>query len=299
MKMKSKSISDMGINVVIRIILFLSALLCLYPFYYIFIYSISLPSEAAKAGFYILPAGFSLVNYQQMLVRKEIYNSLLISVLRTVIGTGLTVFCSSLFGYLVTKKELIFRRFFYRTIVITMYLNASLIPIYLTYKALHLKDSFLVYVIPGAVSAFFVILIKTYIESLPAALEESAMMDGAKYWRIFINIILPLCGPILATVAIFAAVGQWNSWQDNFFFVSNSKLKVLQLVLWEILNSAQTLADSARNGSQVDVSNMANRVSPISIRMTITMITTLPIILVYPFLQRYFIKGILIGAVKG
>lgn len=299
MKMKSKSISDMGINVVIRIILFLSALLCLYPFYYIFIYSISLPSEAAKAGFYILPAGFSLVNYQQMLVRKEIYNSLLISVLRTVIGTGLTVFCSSLFGYLVTKKELIFRRFFYRTIVITMYLNASLIPIYLTYKALHLKDSFLVYVIPGAVSAFFVILIKTYIESLPAALEESAMMDGAKYWRIFISIILPLCGPILATVAIFAAVGQWNSWQDNFFFVSNSKLKVLQLVLWEFLNSSQTLADSARKGGQMDVSSLANRVSPISIRMTITMITTLPIILVYPFLQRYFIKGILIGAVKG
>jgi putative aldouronate transport system permease protein len=297
--MKSKSAGDMGIDIIIRIILFLSALLCLYPFYYIFIYSISLPSEAAKANFYILPAGFSLINYQQLLVKKEIFNSMLISVLRTVIGTGLTLFCSSLFGYLVTKKELIFRRFFYRTIVITMYLNASLIPIYLTYKMLHLSNTFFVYVIPGAVSAFFVILIKTYIESLPASLEESAMIDGAKYWRIFISIILPLCGPILATVAIFAAVTHWNSWQDNFFFVSNSKLKVLQLVLWEILNSAQTLADSAKKGGQVDVSSMANKVSPISIRMTITMITTLPIILVYPFLQRYFIKGILIGAVKG
>lgn len=297
--MGSRSVKDIGIDSIIYIVLFLAALLCLYPFYYIFIYTISSPGEAAKGGIYLLPAGFSLVNYQQILAKKEIFNAALISILRTVVGTGLTVFCSSLFGYLVTKKELIFRRFFYRAIVITMYLNAGLIPTYLIYKALHLNNNFLVYIIPGAVSAFYVILIKTYIESLPVALEESAMMDGARYWRIFIKIILPLCIPILATVAIFAAVGQWNSWQDNFFFVSNSKLKVLQLVLWEILNSAQSLADSAKSGGQANVSEMANRVSPVSIRMTISMITTLPIILVYPFLQRYFIKGILIGAVKG
>lgn len=299
MKKRSSSISDRGIDAIIHIVLFLLALVCIYPFYYIFIYSISLPGEAGRGGFYLLPAGFSLINYQQMLIKKDIYNSTLISVLRTVAGTGLTLFCSSLFGYLVTKEKLIFRRFFYRTIVITMYLNASLIPIYLTYKFLHLTNNFLVYVIPGAVSAFYVILIKTYIESLPAALEESAMMDGAKYWRIYSSIILPLCGPILATVAIFAAVTQWNTWQDNFFFATSSKLKVLQLVLWELLNNAQSAADSAKQGAQVNAGDMANRITPVSIRMTISMITTLPIILVYPFLQRYFIKGILIGAVKG
>lgn len=256
-----------------------------------------MPGDAARGGFYFLPPKLSLVNYQKLLVRSDIYSSTLISILRTVIGTGLTVFCSSLFGYLVTKKQLIFRKFIYRFLVITMYLNASLIPYYITMKRLHLTNNFLIYILPSAVVAFYVILIKTYIEQLPAALEESAMIDGAKYWRIFSSIILPLCGPIIATITIFAAVNQWNSWQDNFFFVSNNKLNVLQFQLYQILNSAQLAASNAKSG-QIN-SNVSNTMTPISIRMTITMITTIPIMVVYPLLQRHFIKGILIGAVKG
>ncbi len=294
--MKSKKVDLF--NIVNYIILSLFAVICFYPFYYIFIYSVSMPGDAARGGFYLLPPKFSLVNYQQLLVRQDIYSSALVSLLRTVIGTSLTVFCSSLLGYLVTKKRLIFRKFIYRAIVITMYLNAGLIPFYITMKTLHLTNNFLIYVLPSAVSAFYVILIKTYIEQLPVAMEESAMIDGASYWRIFTKIILPVCGPIIATVAIFAAVGQWNTWQDNFFYISNSKLNVLQFELWRILNSAQNAAANAQQTGQIDT-NLAKNMTPVSIRMTITMITTIPIMIVYPALQRYFIKGILIGAVKG
>ncbi len=216
------------------------------------------------------------------------------------LGTGLTVFCSALFGYLVTKDKLRFRRFFYRAVVITMYLNAGLIPTYILYKKLHLINSFLVYILPGAVSGYYVILIKTYIESLPASLEEAAMLDGASHMRSFLSVILPLCKPILATVAVFCAVGQWNAWQDNFFYVSSGDLRVLQLELWEMLNSAKALAQAAQSGGNIGgLMAQAQQLTPTSVRMTITMITTLPIICVYPFLQRYFTKGMLIGAVKG
>ena len=183
--------------------------------------------------------------------KSNIFHAAFISVARTVLGTGLTVFCSALFGYLVTKDKLRFRRFFYRAVVITMYLNAGLIPTYILYKKLHLINSFLVYILPGAVSGYYVILIKTYIESLPASLEEAAMLDGASHMRSFLSVILPLCKPILATVAVFCAVGQWNAWQDNFFYVSSGDLRVLQLELWEMLNSAKALAQAAQSGGNI------------------------------------------------
>ena len=263
-------------------------------------YSSSNPELAAKTTITFLPAGFSLATYARLLSKSNIFHAAFISVARTVLGTGLTVFCSALFGYLVTKDKLRFRRFFYRAVVITMYLNAGLIPTYILYKKLHLINSFLVYILPGAVSGYYVILIKTYIESLPASLEEAAMLDGASHMRSFLSVILPLCKPILATVAVFCAVGQWNAWQDNFFYVSSGDLRVLQLELWEMLNSAKALAQAAQSGGNIGgLMVQAQQLTPTSVRMTITMITTLPIICVYPFLQRYFTKGMLIGAVKG
>lgn len=298
--MYKRKIRDYVVDAVLYILLGIFAFLCLYPFYYIFIYSISNPELTAKTTITFLPAGFSLATYARLLSKSNIFHAAFISVARTVLGTGLTVFCSALFGYLVTKDKLRFRRFFYRAVVITMYLNAGLIPTYILYKKLHLINSFLVYILPGAVSGYYVILIKTYIESLPASLEEAAMLDGASHMRSFLSVILPLCKPILATVAVFCAVGQWNAWQDNFFYVSSGDLRVLQLELWEMLNSAKALAQAAQSGGNIGgLMAQAQQLTPTSVRMTITMITTLPIICVYPFLQRYFTKGMLIGAVKG
>jgi len=284
----------------INYFIFLSfAFICIYPFYYIFIFSLSDPQESVKGGIYLIPKGLTLFNYISVLKLKGIPGAVVVSVARSVIGTAVTVFSCSIFGYALSKKELIFRKFFYRMVVITMYLNAGLIPWYITMRAIKLQNNFLLYILPWAVSGFYLILIKTYIEQLPPSMEESAMIGGANYFIIFIKIIIPLSLPVLATVAVFSAVNQWNAWSDNFFLVRNPKLQTLQLILLTYLKQSESLA---RNISSMDhelLSKRATALTPIAVRMTITMVATLPIVFVYPFLQRYFVKGIMLGAVKG
>jgi len=277
------------------VFLFSMVIICLYPFYYIFIYSISIPAEVAKGGMYFFPRGFTLDNYGVLFRLQDMSTAAIVSVSRTIVGTAITLFASSMFAYALTKSNLRFRKMMYRVTLSTMYVNAGIIPWYITMKSIGLKDNFLLYVIPSAVSAFFLILIKTYIEQLPSSMEESAMMDGAGVFTVFTRIIFPLCVPVLAVVAIFSAVGQWNTWTDNFFLAPN--LPTLQLVLLTYLTdqSASMMAMQSNMGGNITVME----VTPRSIRMTITMVVTLPIILVYPFFQRYFISGIMLGAVKG
>jgi ABC-type glycerol-3-phosphate transport system permease component len=283
-------------NVLNNLIMAVFAFVCVYPFYYIFIYSISDPDKA-MSGIAFLPKGFTTANYEMLLKLQDIPNALFVSVSRTVLGTIITIVCCTFFAYLMTITYMWHRKFIYRFAIITMYFNAGIIPWYLTMKTIGLKDNFLLYIIPSALSAFNIILIKAYIEQLPMSLSESAMLDGAGIVRIFAQIIFPLSKPIIATIAIFSAVSQWNSWFDNLLLVSNSHLQTLQLILYQYLNSTQSLS----NMSVLDMANgtAAKAVTPQSIQVAITMITTLPILLIYPLLQRYFVKGIMIGAVKG
>lgn len=278
------------------ILLTLFFFITIYPFYYIFIYSISDVIQAQK-GIYLLPAGFTLDSYISVFKLKGIFNALLISVARTVLGTGLTIVCSSFCAYILSKKELMHRKLVYRFFIITMYLDSGLIPYYLTMRAYGLKNNFLLYILPGAIGVFFIILMKTYMEQLPEELEEAATIDGAGYFTRFTRIIFPLSKPIIATIVVFAAVGQWNSWMDNFLLVESAKLKTLQLILFEYINQANALArmsmEEMNRGLAVKV------MTPQSIRMTITMVVTLPILFVYPFAQKYFVKGIMLGAIKG
>lgn len=277
-------------------LLTLFVLICIYPFYYVFIYSISDPAKVVQ-GIFLAPAGFELGTYKNILMLPYIKTAFIVSIARTVVGTLLTIVCCSFFSYLLTKDRMLLRKFVYRLLVVTLYINAGLIPWYITMKMLHLDDSFLLYVLPSAVSGFNVILIKTYIEQLPAALEESAMIDGAGYLTLFWRVIFPLCKPIVATVAIFAAVGQWNNWMDNYFLVHSQHLKTLQLTLYEFLNSASSLANMDASSITKNAQNV--KMTPETIKMTTTMIVTFPILLVYPFMQRYFVKGIMLGAIKG
>ena len=228
---------------------------------------------------------------------NNIGTAFVVSAGRAVLGTAITVLCCTFFAYLVTNRYIWGRKIIYRFAIFTMYLNAGTIPWYLLMDALGLRNNFLLYIIPTAISAYYVILIKTYLESLPESLREAAEVEGAGLIKIFTSIILPLCKPILATIAVFAAVGQWNSWFDNLLLVTEPKLQTLQLILYNYLNSAQTVA----NMSEWDLTQgaAAQVATPQSIQVTITVITTLPIIFVYPFMQRYFVKGIMIGAVKG
>ncbi|QTH41542.1 carbohydrate ABC transporter permease [Cohnella sp. LGH] len=275
----------------------LFALCCIYPFYYILINSVSDPIQMAK-GIYLWPKGFSLTVYREMLSQKTISVSFWISSSRAVLGTILTVFSCALFSYLITKKEMPLRKTIYRFVVVTLYLNAGLIPWYLTMKTLGLKNNFLLYVLPSLIVGFFVILMKTFIEQIPAALEEAAVVEGAGYWTVFAKIIFPVSLPIVATITVFNAVNQWNSWMDNLFLVNDPSLQTLQLTLLNFLKQSEALAQETTRrmlGNQTT----QQVISPQNVKMAITMIVTAPILLIYPFMQRYFVKGIMLGAVKG
>lgn len=284
------------------IILGLLTLICIYPFWYMLIYTLSDPSIADIKTPILLPEHITLFNYEQIFQLNGFFHALLISVLRTVIGTAASVFSCSFLGYLFTKEEMPARKFLYRALVLTMYVSGGLIPTFLLIRSYGLLNNFLVYILPMTVSAYNVILIKTFIEQLPPSLEESAVIDGAGYFTVFTRIIFPLSAPIIATVAVFVAVGHWNSWFDNYIYAGNDEnLKTLQYLLYNYLNQAQQMANQIKNsiagGGPVNASAMT--ISSKGVRMTITVLASLPIFVVYPFMQRFFVKGIMLGAVKG
>ena len=283
-------------DLLIYMICFLFMILCIYPFYYVIIYSISDPNQAAP-GLVLLPKGFSLETFKGIFMLNDIPGAFLISVARSLIGTVFTIAGSSFFAYLVTNQKMFARRFLYRFVILTMYLNAGLIPWYMTMKAYGLRNSFWLYVVPGIVTAYYVILIKTYMEQLPKELEESAKIDGAGIFTIFARIIFPLSKPIIATIAVYAIVGQWNAWTDNYFLVTDAKLQTLQMVLYNYLNQANRFQNMS--SAALDSAAAVSMITPTSVKMCITVIVVIPIMCVYPFLQRYFVKGIMMGAVKG
>ncbi len=274
-------------------------LMCVYPFYYIFINTISDNTLTARGAIMFFPKGLHLSNYAQVMKLQGLGQATLISVGRTVLGTMLTVFASAFMGYLFTKEKMWLRKFWYRVMVATMYFNAGVIPWFILMMNLKLTNNFLAYIIPGIVSPFNIILVKTYIESIPPALEESAQIDSAGYWVRFSRIVLPLCIPILATVTVFSAVGQWNSFQDTLFLMTDRKLYSLQFILYRYINESNALATILKNSGGAVNMNLSLVQTPTSVRMTVTMIVVAPILLVYPFFQRYFVGGIMLGAVKG
>jgi putative aldouronate transport system permease protein len=246
----------------------------------------------------LIPYGYHLTNYEQVFKLRGLAQAAFISVARTLSGTALTVLASAFVGYLVTKQMMWGRKFWYRYIIVTMYFSAGLVPWYMNMVMLRLTNYFLAYIIPGMVAPFSIILVKTFIESIPSSLEESASIDGAGVITIFRKIMLPLIKPILATIAIFAAVGHWNSFIDTLFLMTNERLFSLQFVLWRYLNEANYLASMMRSGTTAAV-DASYALTPRTIQMTISMVVVFPILCTYPFLQRFFIKGIMVGAIKG
>jgi putative aldouronate transport system permease protein len=250
---------------------------------------------------FLYPLEIHFTNYVQVFQIPDLDQAAFISVSRTVIGTICTVIASALLGYLFTRP-MWGRKFWYRYVVITMYFNAGLIAYYLTIMNLGLLNNFLVYIIPGIVVPFNIILVKTFVESMPSSIHESAEIDGATPFAIFVKIILPLSKPILATIAIWSAVGQWNAFMDAVLFNTRSDLVPLQLILFRFINQSNILARiiTGSGGMMAEyAAQLATRQTPMSVRMTVTVIITLPILFVYPFFQRYFVKGLMIGAVKG
>ena len=293
--MRKMSISRRIFTVCNGIVFGLLSLLCVYPLWYVLIQSLSSGNVAGAA---LLPKNFTMENYRMVFSMDSVLHAMMISVLRTILGTSITVSACMLLGYLFSKPNMPCRKLFYRMLVITMYVSGGLIPGYLVIKAYGLLNNFLVYILPVTVSAYYVVLIKTYVEQLPDSVEESAMLDGAGTLTIFAKIILPMSLPIMATIAVYAAVGQWNAWFDNHIYaMNNKKILTLQYMLYKYLNEAERLAKELKE-STMNI-DMASVITPRCVRMTVTIVTVVPVLFVYPFLQRYFVKGIMIGAVKG
>ncbi|OBZ09468.1 MULTISPECIES: carbohydrate ABC transporter permease [Bacillales] len=268
-----------------------------YPFWNIFIISLNSAEDTLRGNLYLWPRDFSLASYKQILSDSEIWLAIKVTVLRTVIGTPLAVVVISMLAFSLSKRELVGNRFWSLYFVFTMYFGGGLIPYYMVLKSLHLIDSFMVFILPSMMNVFYMIIVRTFMQQLPQELDESAKIDGANYLQIFFKIILPLTTPVLATIGMFTAIMHWNSWFDSYVFTYNPDLKTLQAVLVKILNQYQT---SAMVGDAQQAADATKRlaVSPDTIRMAATMVATLPIIMVYPFLQKYFVKGMTLGAVK-
>ena len=287
---------DRVFTVVNYIILTLFGLAALYPLIYVLSASISEPLAVNSGRMKLWPVGFNIEGYKSILSNKWILTGYGNSLFYTVVGTFLNVLVTFMASYSLSRKDMYGHGLITFFMVFTMWFGGGLIPTYLVYKAYRLTNSFLVYILPAVVDAYYVILIKTYVEQLPISVEESAMIDGAGTMCIFLKIILPMSLPIVATIAIYASVGQWNSWFDNHIYaISNKKILTLQYMLYRYLQEAESIVRELKERDP----GAAVPITPRGVRMTVTMITVVPVLCIYPFFQRYLIKGLMIGAVKG
>jgi len=270
-----------------------AAFTTLYPFIYLLVISLNETQDALRGGLYFWPRKFTVENYIYVFENQKLARASFNSVLRTVIQTVLSVFACGMLAYVLGRKTFMFRRLFSLTLVITMYVSGGLIPTYLLIKNLHLMNTFAVYIVPGLVSAFYIFIMRTFFEQLPEGLVESAYIDGANDFRIFTRIIMPISLPVVATVALYVAVNEWNSWFDNYLYNSrNENLAVLQYELQKMIQVVEnTSSEEGGEGSQ-------RIISPLTIKSTLTILVTLPILFIYPFLQKYFVKGLTLGAMK-
>jgi putative aldouronate transport system permease protein len=278
------------VNLLLMLVVFAVAA---YPFIHLFMYSVSEPSRL-DGGMLILPRGFTLSSYRLCLESADIRTGFLVSVARTVVGPLSMLLVTSCAAFVLTKDRLPGVRFLRKYFVFTMYVSGGIIPTYVLMRQLHLNNTFFVYILPAMVSVFNLILIKTYLEDLPASIEESATIDGANEPTTFFRILLPLCTPILAAVALFGAIEQWNAFIDTQLYnAMNRRLYTLQYVLYNFLATQSYSLQEAKTGKA------GFTTTPETLKMAITVITMAPILVIYPFVQKYFVSGLLVGAVKG
>lgn len=282
------------------IMMLLLVVVTLYPFINTLAVSLNQATDSLKGGIYLWPREWTLENYKFVLKESSIYQATFISAMRTIIGTVLSVLCCSMVAYTISRPEYVLRKFVSLAFILTMYFSGGLIPNFLLIRELGMIGSFSVYIIPGLIGVFNVIVIRSFIEGLPEGILESARIDGAGEFTTFLRVVLPLCLPVIATVSLFTAVAQWNSWFDVFLYNSSyPDLSTLQYELMKILQNSGASMNSQDYSSMFSTSNQANQVTPTSIRATMTIVASVPIIMVYPFLQKYFVQGMTIGGVKG
>lgn len=296
---------DKVYNAINYVLLILLGIVTIYPFLYFLILSFNDGYDAMKGGIYFWPRVFTLANYQKAFQNPLMLNAFKISFASTVIGTALSVFLTAMLAYAISKRKLPGRRFIIFFFFFTTLVNSGLIPRYVLYRDLHLYNNFWIFVIPGIYSFYNAIIMKTFFDGIPDSLSEAAMIDGCSEIGIFFKIILPLSTPVLATIALFCGVGHWNDWFTGQFFISKDSLLPAATLLNKLLSEASfqtAVGGSSTSGSSLGhVNNMlqgGSTVTTESLRMTFLIIITAPIIAIYPFLQKYFVKGVMVGSLK-
>jgi len=297
------AINNFIFDAIICITLVFVVIVTVYPFWNTVAVSFNDGLDSLKGGITLWPRRFTLQNYKALFVTDYIFRAGIVSLTRTILQTVLNVFCTAMLAYALSRKEFVIRKTLTSIIVISMYVNAGLIPGYMLIKNLGLLNKYAVYIIPGLVDVFNFILVRTYINGLPDSFVESARIDGANEFKIFIKIIMPLIIPSIAMTCLFVAVNAWNSWFDTYLYCSGKKdLHSLQYVLMSFLQASQNQSNSAADANALGLAASSGAgsamVTPVSIRASITMIATLPILVVYPFVQKYFVVGMTIGGVK-
>lgn len=292
--LKSQRQKDRLLDSLIYAILSVIALSMLYPFYYVLIASFNQGADTLLGGVYLWPRKLTLENYQIFLEDPKWYRAFLVTVARTLSGTGLGLLLTSLVAYGLSHPQLLFRKTYFTVIIFAMYFSGGLIPYYVVLRSLHLLNSFAVFIIPSMLNTFFLLIAISFFREIPGELKESAHMDGAGELKIFVRIILPVSTPLLATMALFMGVGQWNSWVDAAYFVQSENLRTLTFRMMEVINksNAPMNALAAANSASAGVTSF-------SLQVTAMVVSIIPIICVYPFLQKYFVHGIMLGSVKG
>ncbi|CAM4498815.1 MAG: carbohydrate ABC transporter permease [Paenibacillus macerans] len=294
--LKSQKQKDFLFDSVIYIVLFIIMLTMLYPFYYVLIASFNKGSDTLLGGVYLWPRSVTLENYKVFLDDPKWYRAFLVTVARTISGTALGLLLTSLVAYALSHRDLLFSKTYFTIIIFAMYFSGGLIPYYVVLRSIGLLNSFAVYIVPSMLNTFFLLIAISFFREIPGEMKESAHMDGAGELVIFFRIILPVSTPVLATMALFMGVGQWNSWLDSAYFVQSENLRTLTYRMMEVINKSNSPMDA------IAVANSASAsagVTSFSLQVTSMVVSIVPIICVYPFLQKYFVHGIMLGSVKG
>ncbi|MBC5709302.1 carbohydrate ABC transporter permease [Hungatella sp. L12] len=285
---------DRIINIVTSVLCILVLIVTVYPVYYCLIYSFNDGKDAAKQAIYFWPRKFSLENYKIVFQNKAIYPAFMMTMLRSIVGTVLAVLCMAMAGYALSKDNLKGRKVYMIMGVITLYFSAGVVQSYLLYREMRLLDSFWVYILPNIFQFYYIILFISFFRELPAALEESAQMDGAGYFTILFKIIIPLSTPVIATVSLFVGVWHWNDWFHPAFFIQNESLMTLPAVLMR----AMSLAEAQQTLQKMIAVPSQSSTTMESVRYAMLIVSILPVTIIYPFVQKFFLKGMMLGAVK-
>lgn len=289
-----RSKGDWWFDVFVAVVMIVMVIICVYPFYLAVVMSFNEGLDAQRGGIYLLPRTFTLENYKKLFDDGQWLQAFGVTLARTVLGTTMTVFFTLIVGYGLSFKELAGRKIYYSIFIFAMYFSGGVIPYYILLRTLHLLNTFWVYVVPGCLSLFYLIVATSFFQDIPKELRESARLDGAGEFTIFRKVILPICKPLMATISIFTAVGHWNSWYESAFFIPNNKgLRTVGYLMISVINSSKASTSAADIAMQA-----GSKTTTLSIQLAAMVVAVVPILCVYPFFQRYFVTGMTMGAVK-